>query len=91
MFQGRTFAVQWGAETTQDQWRWQGCPGDQLGTAGVSQVTQMLMFGRGMECQVSTVNGKNYTLEMPLSVGQGLEGRLRLDFQLLAGGMDHAF
>lgn len=28
---------------------------------------------------------------MPLSAGQGLEGRLRLDFQLLAGGMDHTF
>lgn len=60
-----------------------GCPGEQLGTAGGSQVTQMLKSGSGRQCQVSTVSEKNYTLEMPLSVGQCLEGQLRLDFQLL--------
>lgn len=66
-----------------------GCPGEQLGPAGASQVTQMLEFGSRMECQVSAVSGKNCTLEMPLSVDQCLEGQLRLDFQLLAGEMNH--
>lgn len=65
-----------------------GCPGAQVGTAGASPVTQILVFGSGMECQVSTISRKNYALEMPLSVGQSLEGQLRLDFQLLAGEMN---
>lgn len=43
-----------------------------------------------MECQVSTVSGKNYPLEMPVSVAYhwSLDGQLRLDFQLLAGEMN---
>lgn len=39
---------------------------------------------------MSTVSGRNYPLEMPVSVayGQSLDGQLRLDFQLLAGEMN---
>lgn len=33
---------------------------------------------------------ENYALEMPVSVGQSLEGQLRFDFQLLAGEMNLA-
>lgn len=65
-----------------------GCPGDQLGSAGASQVTQMLMFWQWNGVPGVYSQWENYALEMPVSVGQSLEGQLRLDFQLLAGEMN---
>lgn len=39
---------------------------------------------------MSTVSGKNYPLEMPVSVAYGwsLDGQFRLNFQLFAGEMN---
>lgn len=89
LFQWRIFAVQWDAEATQNWWRWQGMSWRPAGHCrSVSSDTNANIWQwnavTGVYCQWEKI-----TLEMPVSVGQSLEGQLRLDFQLLAGEMNH--